>query len=509
MAIVAVATVAFAAHPMASPAGKAGDPSARASAAKCNLAANPDECLSRQERRKRRLAELRRANEKQKRPNVIVVETDDQDTNMLGMDIVLRTLGGRGTTFRNSYVSNPLCCPSRATFLTGQYAHNHGVISTSLPNGYNGLAHSNTLAVWLRRAKYRTGMVGKYLNGYGIEDGLVEPVSDAREIPPGWSQWFALTSGSDQRRYQYKLNENGKLRYYGNGGSNYVTDVLSSKTNFLIRQWAPNPKPFFLWFNPTAPHGQAGVPFGSTRDPEPALRHNGRYGITTAPRLPNFDEADVSDKPQLIRNEPRLSQETIDDIDRRYRGRLESLLAVDEEVGRIIRLLKKAHDLKRTYIVFTSDNGLQLGAHRVIFKSYLYEESTRVPLIIRGPGFPEGTVRDQLVSNIDLAPTIAQLTKAQPGLNMDGISLLPLAQNSVAGTGRDLLFESYDFNLFGIRRGDWIYNKYSNGDEELYDLKNDPFELQSLDANPQLEALKATLALRLAQLRTCAGTSCR
>jgi N-acetylglucosamine-6-sulfatase len=211
----------------------------------------------------------------------------------------------------------------------------------------------------------------------------------------------------------------------------------------------------------------------------------------------------------LIRNEPRLSQEAIDDIDRRYRGRLESVLAVDEEVGRIIRLLKKTGDLRRTYIVFTSDNGLQLGAHRVIFKSFLYEESTRVPLIIRGPGFPEGTVRDQLVSNIDLAPTIAELTKARPGLIMDGISLLPLAQNPAAGVGRDLLFESYDFGLFGIRRGDFIYNQYGNGDEEIYDLRTDPFELQSLDANPSAQLLKASLAARLAQLRACAGATCR
>jgi N-acetylglucosamine-6-sulfatase len=504
--IVALVAIAAAAAPTGSSAGKApaGPTAAAAAAGKCDRAAAHG-CSD----RKQRLKRMRRANAQQKRPNVIVVETDDQNqSDMPVMPIVLDRLGAHGTTFANSYVSDPLCCPSRATFLTGQYAHNHHVISVELPNGYNGLNHANTLPVWLRQARYRTAMVGKYLNGYGLNDGIPEPVSDAREIPPGWNQWFALTSGSDQRRYRYKLNENGKLNYYGSGGKNYVTDVLSSKANALIRDWAPNPKPFFLWFTPTAPHGEAGRPFNTTRDPEPALRYYGRFGEIQAPRTPSFDEADVSDKPQVIRNEPPLSQDTIDDIDRRYRGRLESLLSVDEEVGRIIRLLKKSHDLRRTYIIFTSDNGLQLGAHRVVFKSYLYEESERVPLIIRGPGIPEATTQQQLVSNVDLAPTIAEITHARPSLAMDGISLVPLANNPAAGVGRDLLFESYDFNAFGIRRGDWVYNQYPNGDDELYDLRSDPFELESQHANPVNQSLRALLALRLKQLETCAGATC-
>ncbi len=429
--------------------------------------------------RKAKREKLRLANAKQKRPNVIVIETDDQNNDMSALPIVLDKLGSHGTTFRNSYASFPLCCPSRATFLTGQYAHNHHVISTDLPNGYNGLDHTNTLAVWLRRSGYRTAMVGKYLNGYGLNDGLIEPVADTKEIPPGWSEWYALTSGSDQRRYQYKLNENGKLQYYGTGARNYVTDVLSAKVIDFLQRRAPGPKPFFLWFNPTAPHGEAGVPFNSTRDPQPAPRYLGAFGDGGAPRTPNFDEPNVTDKPDFVQDQPRLSQGDIDDIDRRWRGRQESLLSVDETVKRIIGRLKKARDLRKTYIFFTSDNGLQLGAHRLIFKSYLYEESTRVPLIVRGPRFPAGVVRDQLVANIDLAPTIVEITKAQPGLTMDGISLLPLAANPSAASGRDILLESYNLNGFGIRDGNWIFNQYQNGDEELYNLATDPFELES------------------------------
>ena len=330
----------------------------------------------------------------QKRPNIVVVMTDDQNDSLLGMTNVINRLAGRGTTFRNSYVSLPLCCPSRATFLTGEYAHNHGVQFNEGPvggladDGYHHLDNTNTLAVWMRRSGYATGLVGKYLNGYGSDDGIAEPVPDAREIPPGWAEWYALTAGTDQYRYRYKLNENGRARYYGDGPGNYVTDVLASKAVGFIKRRAPRSKPFFLWFTPTAPHGEAGRLPGATRDPQPAPRHLGRFEGAQAPRTPNFNEADVSDKPAAIQSQDPLDADEIADVDIRYRGRVESLLAVDEAVGRIVARLKKTGDLRRTYIVFTSDNGLQLGAHRLLFKEYLYEESLRVPLIIRGPDFP-------------------------------------------------------------------------------------------------------------------------
>ncbi|MGH2982704.1 MAG: sulfatase/phosphatase domain-containing protein, partial [Solirubrobacterales bacterium] len=282
-----------------------------------------------------------------------------------------------------------------------------------------------------------------------------------------------------------------------------------------LRRRAPRPKPFFLWFNPTAPHGESGVPFGSTRDPQPASRYLGAFGDGGAPRSPNFDEANVSDKPEFVQDQPRLSDAAIADIDRRWRGGRESLLSVNDTVKRIIGRLKKTRDLRKTYIFFTSDNGLQLGAHRLVFKSYLYEESTRVPLIVRGPRFPPGVVRDQLVANIDLAPTIVEITRARPGLTMDGISLLPLAANASAASGRDILLESYDIDSFGIREGDWQFNQYSYGEnpEELYNLQADPFQLSNLlypnPDPPSLASTKAALEARLAQLKNCAGVSCQ
>ena len=454
-----------------------------------------------------KLAQLRRENARQKRPNVVVIDTDDMNqSDLFVMRNTLSLLASHGTTFRNSYVSYPLCCPSRATFLTGQYAHNHHVLTDQR---FGDLDSSNTLAVWLRKAKYRTAMVGKYLNGYGI--------ADPRLVPKGWTQWYALTGGTEQHRYGFKLNENGKVRHYSRRPSNYIDYVLDSKVKAVLKKWTISPKPFFMYYNPNNPHGEAGTPISSTRDPEPAPQYLGVFGDITAPRPPNFDEPNVSDKPEAIRNIPRLSDSELADIDRRYRGRLESLLSVDDEVKRIFGLVRKYGDKRRTVFIFTSDNGLMMGAHRIEFKDYPYEEAERVPLIIRGPGFPQATTRNQLVANIDLAPTITALARAQPRRPMDGIPLLPLAQNPSDGVDRSLLIEAYDVGAFGVRQGPWAYNLWGNGDQELYDLENDPFELHNLlydppgpdDPSPVDLAKASELKTRLGQLRTCSGSSCQ
>jgi N-acetylglucosamine-6-sulfatase len=457
--------------------------------------------VSQQEQHRQKIAELRRQNARQKRPNVIVIDTDDMNqSDIWVMRNTLALLGAKGTTFDNSYVSYPLCCPSRATFLTGQYAHNHGVITDQQ---YGQLDNSNTLAVWLRHAKYRTAMVGKYLNGYGV----LYP----REIPPGWTQWFALTGGTEQKRYAYNMNENGKLVYYPRKQRNYIDYTLDAKVNGLLKQWAISPKPFFLYYNPSNPHGERALPSWSTRDPEPAPQYLGVFGDATVPRYPNFDEPDVSDKPEEIRGLPRLSDELIADLDRRYRGRIESLLSVDDEVKKIIGLVRKYGDKRKTFFIFTSDNGLEMGAHRIEFKNYLYEEGERVPLIIRGPNIPQGATRQQLVANIDLAPTIVSLTHATPLRVMDGLNLLPLIHDPTNNPGRDLLFESNDIGAFGVGSGPWKYTAWNNGDEELYNIQTDPYELNNLLFGPgaiNFASIRDQLAAKLAQLRNCSGASC-
>jgi N-acetylglucosamine-6-sulfatase len=463
-------------------------------AATCNA-----KCQGAADQRREKRAQLRRRNAQQKRPNVVLIDTDDMNvTDMAVMRKTLALLTAHGTTFRNSYVTYPLCCPSRATQLTGQYAHNHGVLTDQR---FTDLDSSNTLAVWLRRAKYRTAMVGKYLNGYGVVD--------PRQVPPGWTQWFGLTGGTEQKRYGFKLNENGKVRNYPRKPANYIDYVLGSKVNGLLKAWAPSPKPFFLYYNPNNPHGEKGTPLWSTRDPEPAPRYLGHFGDITVPHTPNFDEPDMSDKPKQIRDIPRLSDAELADLDRRYRGRLESLLSVDDEIKKIVGLVRKYGDKRKTFFFFTSDNGLQMGAHRIEFKDYLYEEGERVPLVIRGPGVPQNATRDQLVANIDLAPTIAAIAKARPARVMDGIDLLPLTRDPNADGNRTILFESFDIGSFGIRRGPWAYNVYSDGEDELYNLDTDPYELNSVANDPGLAPLKASLKAELEHLRTCSGATCQ
>src|SRR3954468_8843712 len=427
MALLAWAASVALGSPVSPSATVTAPPIAKSSAKRCDA-----KCQSARDQHRQNTAALRRKNAQQKRPNVVVIDTDDMNqSDIWVMQKTLALLGAKGTTFENSYVSYPLCCPSRATFLTGQYAHNHHVLTDQR---FGDLDSSNTLAVWLRRAKYRTAMVGKYLNGYGVA-----PFSP-REVPQGWTQWYALTGGTEQHRYGFKLNENGKVHHYSRKPPTYIDYILKSKGNAVLKQWAISPKPFFIYYNPNNPHGEAGTPFWSTRDPEPAPQYLGAFGDITAPHPPNFDEADVSDKPQQIRDVSHLSDSQISDIDRRYRGRLESLLSVDDEVKRIFGLVRKYGDKRKTFFVFTSDNGLELGAHRIEFKNFLYEEGERVPLIIRGPGFPENTTRDQLVANIDLAPTISSLTGAVPARVMDGIPLAPLAKDPAVGANRDILF---------------------------------------------------------------------
>ncbi|HEY6637743.1 MAG TPA: sulfatase [Solirubrobacterales bacterium] len=484
--------------------GALGPPSARtASATASPLAGSASTCAAKcqaaRDRRHANRERLRIRNAQQKRPNVVLINTDDMnESDLFVMRKTLALLGAHGTTFRNSYVSYPLCCPSRATQLTGQYAHNHGVLTDQR---FTDLDSWNTLAVWLKRAKYRTAMVGKYLNGYGV--------LNPREIPPGWRQWFALTGGTEQQRYGFGLNENGKVHFYNRKPANYIDYVLGAKVNGLLKAWAPSPKPFFLYYNPNNPHGEKDTPIWSTRDPEPAPQYLGHFGDIQAPRYPNFDEPNVSDKPQQVREIPRLSDRDIADIDRRYRGRLESLLSVDDEIKKIVGLVRKYGDKRKTFFIFTSDNGLEMGAHRIEFKDYLYEEGERVPLIIRGPGVPQNTTRDQLVANIDLAPTIVALAKARPGRVMDGINLLPLTQNPGVEANRSILFESVDLDIYGVRRGPWSYNRYSDGEDELYELDSDPYQLTNVADDPALESLKASLAADLARLRSCSGATCR
>jgi arylsulfatase A-like enzyme len=450
-------------------------------------------------------------NRLQRRPNVIVLMTDDQTLeSMRVMKNVERLLARPGATFTQAIVSFALCCPSRATFLTGQYAHNHRVLSNVAPRGgYGRLDHSTTLPVWLRRAGYHTVHVGKHLNGYG----LARP----REVPPGWSEWYGAVDPSTLRYWDFTVNENGKLVRYRRR-ADYQTDVFARRAAEVIRRRAPLRQPLFLYVGFVAPHSGSPRELDdppSLKTPVPAPRHRDRFLFESLPTPPSFNEEDVKDKPLTVRRRPMLQEFQVGALTEAYQQELESLLAVDDAVARIVNALRPSGDLQRTLIVFTSDNGYFHGQHRIPSgKVFLYEPSIRVPLIMRGPGISPGKRIDDLVANIDLAPTIADAANATPLRIVDGRSLLPLLQKGLRPAARSILIESPPSEVprqvfAAVRTPQYLYSSYGSGDQELYDLAADPFQLSSLDGDPAQAALVAELSLRLDGLKTCAGVTCR
>jgi N-acetylglucosamine-6-sulfatase len=445
----------------------------------------------------------------QERPNVVVVMTDDQTVeSMRVMTNVKSLVADQGTTFARSFVSFSLCCPSRATFLTGQYSHNHGVRSNRPPSGgFYRLDSSNTLPVWLQRAGYHTGHIGKYLNGYGTRN--------ATEIPPGWSEWYGSVDPSTYRFYGYTLNENGRLVAYGNDHGSYQADVYTAKATDFIRRRAPG-GPFFLNVAYLAPHaGGPREPGDPPRmgTPVPAPRHVNRFANEPLPRPPSFNELDVSDKPSFIRNRPLLRPGRINAIQENYQQRLESLLAVDEGVAAIVNALQQTGELDDTLIVVTADNGFFYGEHRLPNgKVLVYEPSVRVPLVMRGPGVPRGRSVGNLVANVDVAPTILDAADALANRPTDGRSLFPLMRDPTLEWGRDILLETTGVgnqSYSAIRTRRFLYAEHSNGDRELYDLPRDPFELANKANDARYNDLRQVLARRLADLRNCSSRSCR
>jgi N-acetylglucosamine-6-sulfatase len=470
----------------------------------------------------------KRHHPKQKRPNIVVIMDDDQSPEeQRFLPKTNAAIGGSGVTFDNSFVNYSLCCPSRATFLTGQYAHNHGVRTNQPPSGgYSKLAPTlyNSLPVWLQRAGYYTGHIGKFLNGYGT-------TSPDSEVPPGWNEWYGSLdnpdgyAGGTYTAYGYTLNENGRIVHYGStpdvvDPATFQTDIYSLKAADFIHRLAPSRKPFFLSVAPRDPHLEFGG-FVPEDNPRAAPRYEGVLAGASAPRNPDFNEADVSDKPSAIKSLAPLTPDQIQAVDARYRNKAEALLGVDDLVQNVVNTLAAAGELKNTVLVFTSDNGFFFGEHRVPRgKVQVYEPSIRVPLLIRAPGMPRGVHRRQPVSNVDLAPTILDFANARAGRLQDGISLVPLVQSRLNWPGRGLDLETYSnadstedpenppLNYLGVRTDRYLYAQYGSGEQELYDLRVDPFELQNASGNPAYSSVLASLQRLLGGVAGCAGRSC-
>ena len=485
--------------------------------------------------------------------NVVFILTDDMTTSELSaMPNVQSLLAGQGTSFNEAYISFPLCCPSRATMMSGQYMHNHGVHGNIAPNGswFKFRSHeSNDLPVWLQDDGYYNVHIGKYMNGYGVTDSSLP-------VPPGWSEWYGKVS-EDALYFNYQLIEKTgpsatpHLTYYGDQPADYQTDVFADRAVNFINDKAPANQPFWLnlWFN--SPHG----PF------DPAPRDLFRLSGTPLPKLPAFNEKNISDKPKWFRRQAkrRLTKKQVALIANERRRQEEQLISVDQAVGKLVQTLKDKGILDDTYIIFSSDNGFFRGEHRIATGKYLpYDPASRVPLIIRGPGIPAGGVSNELVWNGDIPQTILQIASGSQDDSLDGRSLLPFAQSPGLRSTRPVLLEG-DTGPGGtgaesaqsssararearvgvagkrgvdnleqepdaiksatntdtapayrsIRTDRYEYTVYSNGQTELYDMKLDPDQLRSVAADPRYRLVRKWLYAALIPLSSCAGQTCR
>lgn len=439
--------------------------------------------------------------------NVVLVVVDDMRADDLQyLPRVRRLLGGEGVRFTNAYAVDPVCCPSRVSMLTGQYAHSSGVESNFAPNGgFSAFRDKRSLATWLNRSGYTTGYFGKYLNQYAKTSRLY--------VPPGWDTWHAAVRGVYAYNKSTRYNINGSLATR----PPYQADTLTRMATQFIGDHARDK--LFLNIAYSTPHGASeGDALG--QPPIPALRHRHELDGMQGPRDdPAYDEPDVSDKPKALRKPP-LERAQRRRIDTFTEVRRESLLAVDEGVARIVRVLRNRRLLDETTIVFVSDNGFFSGEHRFPTGKHLpYEVTAEVPLLMRGPGLPEGVTRPHVVGLHDLAPTILRLTRsrgAEGRFRIDGTDLVPFARDrNGARTGRDLLIESLDRSSRWVRydairtTGGHKYVEYQGPGVELYDLDKDPSEVRNLAGLPRYDALQRRLADRLDAVRNCAGRSCR
>ncbi len=426
-----------------------------------------------------------------KRLNVVLILSDDERSDgTTVMKNVQRLLGDHGVTFTDAHVTTSQCGPSRASILTGQYAHHTGVLENFGPHSYPAFKdESNDLGVWMQRAGYETGLVGKYVNSY--TDAYVN-----HKIPPGWDDWQVMDSIPMEEYYNYSINDNGTLVHYGKKPSDYSTSVLTHKAVQFIHGAR---HPFFLYFAPVAPHLPA----------IPAPRDRGKLENIAPINSPNFNQRNIGKEPWRFWHKDLLNAAARLYINHVRIRQEESLLALDRSVRSVVQALRERHELNHTVILYTSDNGFLWGEHRLGGKVWPYEESTHVPLIVRTPWTTSPKRNNQAVLNIDLAPTISALAGVTPGLPEDGRSLLPFLQGKqvpwrhaflVEYLGKDLLHRSGPPPYVAVQTRRSLDVEYRNGWRELYDLRQDPWELNNIADDPSTKALQITLSQVLQRL---------
>ena len=469
-------------------------------------------------------------------PNFLFVLVDDQATNSFHRRFMPQTfhwIVDPGTEFTSALAAPPLCCPDRAGLLTGQYPHNDGVWSNH--PGYGSLTEKpNTLPSWLRRAGYRTGYFGKFLNHY--------PELRGAAPAPGFDRWVAYMEESSTY-YDYWLSVDGQPRFYGHDRSAYSTDVLTRYARAFIRDQVGSTRPFFAWVAYSAPHGNqltSGPCTGqSPVPPDAATLH--RFADENLPRPSGFNEADVSDKPRKIARLPPLDSEAINELTRRWRCTLAAMSVVDRGVGRLMGELQDDGMLGNTIVMYLSDNGSFFGEHRLRGgKGLVYEPALRVPFAVYvPPAFRDRAqppVSGAVVSNQDVAPTMLDYAKRfggpaspcnPPGdcRRMDGRSLVSLLGGPGSWrVGRGALVEidarrtspsraaerrridpECNCAYEAIRTHRYIYSESLTGERELYDLVRDPHQLVNRIDSRRYAGPRRKLAVRLASLERCSG----
>ena len=428
------------------------------------------------------------------RPNVVLIVTDDQRADSMSvMPAVNRLIGDRGVRFDDAVVSNPFCCPSRASILTGLYSHNTGVYSNREETGGWAVFSARggeraTIATALNRAGYRTGLFGKYLNGYGeAPEGYV---------PPGWDRWFAFGEQNGAYfDYDFVDDESG-LESYGSDPSDYSTDVIAGKAVDFLRT-TPAEQPFFLMVTPYGAHG----PW------TPAPRHQHLYDGAPVDLGPGFSD-DVSDKPPYIRERPVSTPSA---MRQRTRAQWETLRSIDEMVARLFATLAETGRVEQTLFIYMSDNGLANGQHRWEHKLVPYEESIGIPMLIRYDegGISQGVSSDALVANVDVAPTILDFTGASLP-RLEGRSMRPVLTGAAEGIRDLVLLEHAGIDgeiappYCGLRTPRFTYARYVDGFEELYDLASDPSQLENVARSRAYADIVSELDAELREM--CAPT---
>ncbi len=433
------------------------------------------------------------------RPNIIFILTDDQSYRSLSyMPVMVSEFIPNSVNFELGFVTTPLCCPSRATILTGQYTHNHEVYTNEWPMGSaRKLDDSATIGLWMQEAGYRTAYYGKYLNEYND----MEPYG---YVAPGWDDWKVLLGRKPDGWgyfFDYSMSENGQIVEYPKNKANFSADVITRHAlDFIVRS---KDEPFFLFLGYYNPHS----PYVSAPRHKETFR-SGSGWEWTQHRPPNFNEQDVSDKPRYVQELKQTPADVLDTADLQI---LRSMLSVDDGIASILSVLRKTGLDSNTIIVYLSDNGMTLGEHGFgVDKNCPYDECARVPFLVHAPGRFEPRVDKSLVANIDLAPTFLQWAGADIPEMVDGVSLAPLLEEPNQPWRDELLIEHWPAidgvgelipQFYAVRTYDWKYVEYETNECELYDLKNDPYELENLCNIEKYAEIQAEMKTRLERLK--------